>query len=222
MNLFKKFDKVLSLGYNCDVKNLIYTNGVNQETNFFDDKGTSMWSICDLLKNDFSGLSEIENYGQMNIRERHRILVNKKYYIRFQHESYLFNEHSNNNKHNNNLFDMFKTLERRADRFKEHLTKYNKILFIRLEECNKGRIMYPEYKEKNNKEEYEYVLEFSRIIKKKYKNLNYFIIYISTKKYKEYDEENKVITLCNRECEEKLIDVFKNNIDLLNNILLVD
>ena len=47
------FDKVISIGSNCYPKCFIQASLYGGETEFFDYIGTSMWSINELLVNDF-------------------------------------------------------------------------------------------------------------------------------------------------------------------------
>ena len=54
MNKFMdKFDEVSSLGYNCYTKLYFNSRKMDKETQFFDYIGTSVWSIIELLENDF-------------------------------------------------------------------------------------------------------------------------------------------------------------------------
>ena len=77
-------------------------------------------------------------------------------------------------------FEKFKeTYERRIIRFKEDLDNENKILFIRLEESHKDRIIYDQYKEYLKKNELEYLKDYFIFLKTKFPFLNFKIIYIS-------------------------------------------
>ena len=65
--LFEKFNVVMSLGYNCYTKLYLNSKKIEQETHFFDYIGTSVWTIIDLLNNDFEGVFDNENYEIMNV-----------------------------------------------------------------------------------------------------------------------------------------------------------
>jgi len=91
MNTFiEKFDSVCSLGYNCYIKFYFNSRKMNQETQFFDYIGTSVWSIIDLLNNDFDGMFDKSNYKIMNVMktgdDNQFLVVNEKYFIRCKHE----------------------------------------------------------------------------------------------------------------------------------------
>ena len=223
--IFKNFDRVLSLGTSCFIKSFLQKYGISQETNLFDNIGSPMWGICELFENNFEGLSEIENYDRLNISKGLSILSNKKYYLRFKHEDYMF---KNNNVQNKPLSTLFKTLERRADRFKEHLKNNKKVLLVRLEQDDSKRVMYPEYENKNNDNEREYIVKFSQFLKLNYKDLDFFIIYISKKNSQHYDEINNILTLFNKndtmtwgDCNEKLNSIFLENMDFIKNNLIL-
>ena len=86
MNKFMdKFDEVSSLGYNCYTKLYFNSRKMDKETQFFDYIGTSVWSIIELLENDFDGIFDKSNYKIMNIMKTgddQFLVVNEKYFIR--------------------------------------------------------------------------------------------------------------------------------------------
>lgn len=218
--IFKNYDKVLSLGTSCYIKSFLQTKGIIQETNLFDNIGSSMWGICELFENDFEGLSNLDNFDRISINDNLNLLTNKKYYLRFKHEDYMFR------KDNRALLNLLKTLDRRASRFKDHLENNKKILFIRLEQDDSKRTLHPEYVDKNNGKENEFVIKFSRLLKEYYKDLDFLIIHIS-KGNLFYDTENNIVTLPNtyeymtwNDCNEKLNVIFNSHIDFIESHLI--
>lgn len=215
MDYFSKNYKIISLGYNCNIKR--YTNdiGISQETNLFDYTGISMWAINKLFENNFSNLFNIKEYEEMKIlkTDSKTIKTNKRYYMRFKHDFKKIkmkriipvrNILPLNSKDINkfllikkktdierNFSDFKSTCERRILRLKNILNEEKNILFIRLEESMKNRIIYNEYKDNFKKTELEYIKDYSNIIKLQYPNLNFKIIYISklnqTNLIKEYN-----------------------------------
>jgi len=160
--------KIVSLGYNCYVKKYVDEKFGKFETNFFDNIGISMWAINELFQNDFSDLFNIEDYEKMEIISKYFVFTNKKYYLRFLHDLPDLSK-----------FNTFKeSYERRIKRL-DDIIKNQNILFIRVEEPQKNRIMYDIYKEKFKKSELDYIKDFSNIIKNKYPNTKFKIIYIS-------------------------------------------
>jgi len=213
MNLYINNYKIISLGYNCYVKKYMNDLNISQETNLFDYIGVSMWSINELLLNDFKNLCDINEYKKYKIlnNDFNEIIIHEKYYLRFLHDfknnkseeekKIFLNTSDPNNKkfymnriiqfdlmeELKNKFPTFKsTLERRIERLKKILSTEKNIIFIRLEEENNERIIYEIYKEKFKKSELENIIEFSNIIKKLYPILNFKIIYISKKHENNY------------------------------------
>lgn len=197
--LKEKFDIFLSIGYNCFPKMYISKKLCNGPTNFFDYIGTSMWSINEILSNDFfigsNKLFNKSDYGKINIRANNAscILGNKKYFLRFVHDI-----HKPNDINNDNLFNNFvDKYERRAVRFMETLksAQENKqsILFMRIEEKT---IIPREYMEKSSGPgaELEKIKEFSSIVKSKFNGLKFFVIYLTTKyESKLYGDDNILV-----------------------------
>ena len=224
--IFKKYDKVLSLGSNCFVKSFLQYSNIIQETNFFDNIGSPMWGVCELLENDFGDLSNIQDYDKLQINDKLKTLTNKRYYLRLKHQDHIWRNNKPDLKSLNNLFVTF---ERRAKRFQEHLKDNKKILFIRLEQDDSKRVFYPEYKGKNEGDEIKYVKEFSKIIKRKYPELTFDILFISKIVDPSYDEENKIIIMPNPyedmhwdDCNNKLNTICTSNFDLINTHFVIN
>jgi hypothetical protein len=193
MNLYPDY-KIISLGYNCCPKKFTNYINISQPTNLFDYIATPMWGINELLENDYTGLTDINNYKIIPIMKNdNEILTNLKYYFRFLHD--FKNQEITNSDDEDNVLEFFDKMilvrmqfnefknkyERRIVRFKELLKNEEKILFIRYEEPIKNRIIYDEYKIRYQKEELEYIRDFALIIKKQYPDLEFKIIYISYK-----------------------------------------
>lgn len=177
--------KIYSLGYNCCVKRYIDIIAKKGATNLFDYIGSSMWSINKLLENDFQDLFDINMYKNMEIIANCNIITNEKYYFRFLHDLKTMDN-----------FKKFKeSYERRIIRFKEELNNKNKILFIRLEEPKQDRIIYDQYKEYFQKNELEYLKDYSIIIKTKYPKLIFKIIFISETFETSILEEHNILIL---------------------------
>jgi len=161
MNKFMdKFDEVSSLGYNCYTKLYFNSLKMNKETQFFDYIGTSVWSIIELLENDFDGIFDKSNYKIMNIMKTgddQFLVVNEKYFIRCKHEfkktldrkfdPEILHEYEIDKEE---LEDFIEKMKRRKERFMNMLATNNSLLFIRYEEDPTGRCDLKQYDEKFN------------------------------------------------------------------------
>jgi hypothetical protein len=180
--LFEVNDNLISIGYNCFFCKFIKTKlKIKKETFFFDNIGTSMWSINELLLNDFEDFFLPINYQQIQIKNNENVnfLSNIKYYLRFKHDLTI-DDFNNKGKYNGKYFTNFLTTYlRRKNRLYELLTTCKKVIFLRLEEDNIDRIIYPEYEDKLKNTEFENLLIFTEIIKKKFPNLSFNVIFIS-------------------------------------------
>lgn len=233
--------KIISLGYNCFIKT--YTNNISikQETNFFDYIGISMWAINKLFENNFTNLFNEDEYENLKIMtDNLYAITNKQYYLRCIHE---FKNNTNINLIKFNIdktidqkiiddvklqFNTFKErYERRIIRLKDLLTKEKKILFIRLEEIMKDRIIYDEYKSYFEKSELDYIIDYSKMIQINYPNLDFKIIYISKIHDNKYIIENNLIILNSKNvtidninnCTKGLKDLFRINKEFLDSNL---
>ena len=220
--IFKNYDKVLSIGSSCFVKSFLQSNNIQQETNFFDYIGSSMWGICDLIENNFEGLSNIEDYDLLHISDNLDIFSNKKYYLRLKHQNFIYQK----NKINIHAFkNMCNTFERRAERFENLLRTMKRILFIRMEQDDSKRFLYDEYKDKNNGNELSYVISFAKILKEKYHELEFNILFISKSNDNLFDTDNNILILKNKyedmnwdDCNEKLNNICNYNLELIKNL----
>ena len=161
MNKFMdKFDDVSSLGYNCYTKLYFNSLKMDKETQFFDYIGTSVWSIIELLENDFDGIFDKSNYKIMNIMKTgddQFLVVNEKYFIRCKHEfkktldrkfdPEILHEYEIDKEE---LEDFIEKMKRRKERFMNMFASNNSLLFIRYEEDPTGRYDLKQYDEKFN------------------------------------------------------------------------
>ena len=161
MNKFMdKFDEVSSLGYNCYTKLYFNSRKMDKETQFFDYIGTSVWSIIELLENDFDGIFDKSNYKIMNIMKTgddQFLVVNEKYFIRCKHEfkktlnqkfdPEILHEYEINKEE---LEDFIEKMKRRKERFMNMLASNNSLLFIRYEEDPTERHDIKQYESKLN------------------------------------------------------------------------
>jgi hypothetical protein len=77
------------LGYNCYTKLYFNSKKIEKETQFFYYIGTSVWSIIDLLNNDFDGMFDKSNYYCINIAFFINNFLN--YIIKFKKNTYYIN-----------------------------------------------------------------------------------------------------------------------------------
>jgi hypothetical protein len=232
--------QIIPLGYNCFVKKYLNYIGLSQETQLFDYIGSSMWGINKFIENDYKNLFDLNEYEllQINTNKIEKIVTHKKYYFRFLHDlkdvpkknyeiRYINNKYSKKiikiqNRNNDDLFKSFQEkYERRIIRFKNLLNTKNKIVFTRFDEKLDDRIMYDFIKDNYNKNEIEYLNDFSNIIKKINNNLEFYIIFIS-KNLQNSINNNNIIILNDTEninnyenCDFKLNNLFNKNKDFL-------
>uniref|UniRef100_A0A6C0E1T5 Papain-like cysteine peptidase n=1 Tax=viral metagenome TaxID=1070528 RepID=A0A6C0E1T5_9ZZZZ len=196
MNKFlKSFDKIISLGSNCYIKMFLDSHLKKEETQFFDYIGTSMWSINELIKNDFQGLYDYKNFEKKHILNKgdKYIFTNNLYYVRFKHDfNQNFSSNVNDIKEDKKFLEFVNKYKRRQKRFMEILNSKENILFIRYEEDNKDRIKYYE-----EKDEIEFIYEFMKILKTINPNKKFFFILLSHEKSLEDKDNNLFVVKIN-------------------------
>ena len=218
---------IISLGYNCSVKIFLKTM-IDQPTYLFDWIGSPMWGINKFINNNYNLFNKNE-YKKLQIYSENieytHLLCNTKYYFKFIHD---LPTHSTINKtqiikNKNgeiikiNYYSSFKTkYERRIERFNELLNSNKLIVFIRLEECIKNKIIHEEYRELYSKSEVEYVKEFMILIKNKYPNLNFKLIFLSKSNLNELN--NNLLILNNT--KNDISDLFSINQELIKKFLI--
>jgi hypothetical protein len=226
IKLLNKYDKVISLGSNCYIRLYLDSINVKKETHFFDNIGSSMWSINKLVENNFSDLFNQDDYCMMHIsntKDKY-IYTHKKYYLIFKHD-FLQNYLSNVNSVSKKTFLEFKIkYERRKERFIQLINNKDTVLFIRLEENRNPKIHHEIYEKNFETSELEYVKIFSNIIKKINPSKKFLIIFISKQNKNNYDFENNIITIKDIlnintwiKCDKKLQELFEINNTFLNN-----
>lgn len=77
---------LLSLGPNCFIKKFFDSMNISQETHFFDYIGSTLWSICDLIENDFADLFHYKEYKNIKVLQNAYIFSNTRYYLNFKHD----------------------------------------------------------------------------------------------------------------------------------------
>ena len=187
--LTEKYDKVISIGYNCFIK--IYLRHIKheQETHFFDYIGSPMWSVYELVKNGFTDLFNIDEYkNEYTIIGQPEIVTNSRYNLKFKHDlsaDKFLDE-----------FEEFKDkYSRRIKRFHDLLMSSERVLFMRFEEIKKNRIVNCAYSEQNKISEYEYIKLFSKYLRSNFPQLKFKIIFISKTRNDEVDDENNIVTI---------------------------
>ena len=168
----KKYNKILSLGSNCYSKFFIsrVISPPYGETELFDYIGTSMASINQLLLNEFDGLYEPSNFALIQTLEGEEpVVTNTKYYMRFKHDLKKVSDSDSS--------EFQAKIQRRILRFKKNMTEFDRILFIRRQEIQKGRVYYKG--EGLLRPEREELDEFIDILKIKYDCPKVTIIYIN-------------------------------------------
>ena len=86
--LSEKYDKIISLGCNCFIKFFLKHIEYEQETHFFDYIGCPMWSVHELIKNNFSDVFNIEEYkNEYTLIGLPKIVTNSRYNLKFKHDS---------------------------------------------------------------------------------------------------------------------------------------
>jgi len=217
-NYINNYDIIISLGSNCYPKKF-KSLFKSEETHFFDWLGSSMWAVCNLIETNFDNvffdndsITKLINYKT----DKEPIIMEKKYYLRIIHDDIKIND--------NNLFiELKKKYNRRGKRFMEilnSLKENKKILFIRLQEYVKGKVIYPDYIDKFKIDEKNYVIKLSNLLKTMFGN-NFRIIYINDN-YNYYDENTNIIYIRTQitklnwdNADIQIKNLLNNNLNLL-------
>lgn len=188
----KKYDKIISLGSNCYVKFFLKHIKYDQETYFFDNIGSPMWSVCELIKHNFEDVLNFNDYNSEIINKGcARIVTNTKYNLKFKHDLRDLRAGCDGVE-----FVKFKeTYNRRIKRFQDLLSSEDNVLFIRFEEMKENRIINTSYIDKNKISELEYIKLFSEFITTNFPNLKFKIVFISKTWGNKVDEKNKIVII---------------------------
>ena len=213
----------VSLGWNCHVALFLQDLGDMEKTRYerhvFDWFGCHMWSICELLENDFAYLT---NRTMIVPRDRLEnkifiILSHTKYDIRFLHEF------KNDYQITDEQWSEFESkYARRIQRFKSLCASKQPLLFFRLEEDQYNRIQYPEFKKEQN-EKY-YIERFAEYMKEK--GVSFQIIYFTTSFPRGYDKERNILYVqfgkANPKVEigaDEMMNILKANLPLIRQFI---
>lgn len=185
----EKYENLISLGYVCNVTSFLNVSQKRDTAYVFDRIATPMWSVNELIKNDFSDLLKDENVKCVKLFEEspRPIPYDSKYYIRLP---------LNENNYESRLASFREKLVERAERFKDVLKSESSVLFIRDEEPDHysgwgERVSMPEYDEKYKKSEKEYLQELCVYLKSTYPNLKFKILFLN--KEGQFVDDNKLI-----------------------------
>jgi len=179
---------------------------MNQETQFFDYIATSVWSIIELLENDFEGMFDKENYKIVNLMkdgDDQFIVINTRYFIRCKHEfkktlnqKFMVENYKEKKIDDKELDDFIETMKRRKERFLNLFSSNKSILFLRYEEDPTGRLDFPEYEEKMRIPFIDNLKKLSDVFKKMNPSKKVFILDVSHRNEKsEYMEEHRIIKI---------------------------
>ena len=216
----------ISLGVDCTHK--LYFNSTNKskETHVFEWTGCSMWSINELIQNNFANMLEKYQIIKTKIFDHRdlRVFTHKKYYLRLMHEF-----DNNIDTIPINKFNEFsKKYERRIKRFTDLLSSDTSILFWRLEEKRENRIIYDEYKEKFVNDELTEIKKFSEYLKKTYPQLKFHVLYFNFSSDLSCDKEHNIIklptdkTICLDNCIKTIANIVETNKNFINDCLKID
>jgi hypothetical protein len=209
---------LISLGPNCFTKEFIKFLGIDQETHFFDYIGSTLWSLCDLIQNDFKDLFKYSDYKNMHVLKNSHIISNQRYYLNFKHD--FPQNHSGGSMYiNTALFIQFQQkYKRRILRFQQLLQSKRKILFIRTD-VNSNRVQHTIHETKYNEgNEIYYFQKFIQILKEKYPSSNCTFLFLT-----KHIDENQRIEIDGSQLllvkASKQIEVYKTcKIDIFNEL----
>lgn len=165
-----KFDKVISLGYICNVAEMLIHLKMRKEAYPFDRLGISAWAVNELLSNNFNEFLEYENLktGKLFLNSNEIFTYDEKYYVRLENKELNKSQYS----------VISQKIKTRVERLKNVLDSEQSVLFIRSSEPMENRIILDQYADKYAKPEIEQIRELSNILKTKYPNLKFKILYI--------------------------------------------
>lgn len=162
-------DFIMSLGADCYTRMFLDTLEKKKETQLFDYIGTSMWSINDMLENDFAGLTDVSHYSFQKIVQTHAPMpVHALYNLRFLHDGAVL-------QHGALIPAFAQQLNRRVARFVETIRTSKNILFVRHQEKNR---FFWKPKEYDNDELLE-IRRFAALLRNKFGLQQFKIVYIN-------------------------------------------
>ena len=166
----EQFDLIMSLGTNCYPKFFIDSVilGKKRETELFDYIGSGMWSINDLIENDFNNMTHPEEFKMVQyFSNSDPIVTNTRYYLSFMHDLHDIKGVTN--------ADFISKVERRAKRWKTKVSSAKRPLFIRSQSIS--TVKAPQHPiPRIERDELDL---FIRLLKKHYGVENPVVIYIN-------------------------------------------
>ena len=180
----------VSLGYSCHPSMFILRLGSLDkkfyERYVFDWLGSSMWSICKLIENDFADLNAKDLFVYKNhfSTKKEFYVTNTKYNIIFAHD-YPEKLKGVTDTHYKDVMDKY---NRRIIRFKELLASGKQLLFIRIGRDTPGLIQFPEYG--ITQDEQFYLEKFCTMMKDK--GVSYKILYFTTSYPRAWDPVHNI------------------------------
>jgi hypothetical protein len=183
----------VSLGFNCHVRVFINKLGQYDEKHYerqiFDWLGTRMWSICELLENNFSDLLLKDLLQPIRIfkKERTEYSYNMKYGVGIFHDLGKDPRKISNEVH----AKAEETYIRRVERWNELLKKGTPIVFLRLEQDLTERNPVPSFERPLS--EKEYLEAFADRMKAQ--EVNYRIVYLNYSEENHWDAERRICYL---------------------------
>ena len=172
------YDKVVSLGYVCNVPELLSKLNLRTEALPFDRVATPMWAVLELLSNEFQDFLSPENITSGELFEDKPIpfVYDQRYYTRLLANTKVLNNAAYEN--------LIQKMHRREKRLLKILEDGGKILFVRSEEpilhprLGKRKI-FPEYSTKYDKNERYYLTQLSKLFKERYPELDFKILFLN-------------------------------------------
>jgi hypothetical protein len=184
------FDDVISIGYICNVSMLLGTTLKN--TYVFDRTATPMWAVNQLIKNNFQDFMLKDNIKSKKLftNTENMYAVDEKYYIRLIMKLPLSEERYQK---------FYNNISAAKDRFLEKLSSKGHVLFIRCKEPysykdDGDRILTPDHAKKYQQNESEYVKGFTKMIRNRYPDLKFSVLYLNGEKTT-VNYENHIITI---------------------------
>ena len=177
-----KYSYAVSRGSSCFSRRFIDVCKMSNEYLFFDWIGSSMWAINELMASRFHGLDNINDYQPVIIRpsDQKKIITHAEFYLRFLHD---FSPYMHargllpqDKKHAELIIEKYR---RRAERFIDVLSSLKELLFIRIEEDVKDRIIYEKYAQKP-KDELQELFRFTALVKDLNPKLEFQVLFFST------------------------------------------
>lgn len=185
----------ISLGYNCTVKSFIEVLGQRDKIPYlrqpFDWLGTSMWSICKVIENDFT---DFANREKIQMRRRFtnssdEYPTNIVYNIPFLHDYGGHFKQISDAK----WAEVTENYNRRIERWKTTLASDKHKIFIRLEMHDASRIQYFDDEYMNPLEEKTYIEKFADMMKDR--GVSYTILFISRIHPTYWDTPHRICTI---------------------------